>query len=142
MNVVVGIVTGEAYNGSFDKNPFNFQNFDLDLACFYVNNNPTPQKGFTPLYLGNFAGSYTCPYMAIFGEEREQDFGNDIELNDYPRGYALYKFNISSQDQIQKQGSTRLELSFKQALPTVATVIVYAKFPSLMRIDKSRKVIL
>lgn len=140
LSVVVGLIAGEAYNGSYTLNPYNFQNFDLDFACFYVENNPTPAKGFTPVYLSGSQGNFTTPYLAMFGESRDENFGNDITLDDFSQGYALYKFNISNAEQIKKKGATRLELSFKKALPTVVTVVVYAKFPAIIRIDETRKV--
>ena len=141
-SVVVGLVAGDAYNGNYVKNPYNFQNFNVNWACFYVDDNPTPQKGFSPVYLSGFQGNYTTSYLTIFGNSRGENFGNDIYLDDFAQGYALYKFNISNADQIKKKGSTRLELSFKTALTEVVTVIVYAKFPHLLRVNESRRVLL
>lgn len=139
--LVVGLVSGDAYSGSYYKNPFNFANYDLNSMAFYVDNVPTPQKPFTPKFDTGAGGSYTTPYLALFGNKTGEDLGNYIDLRDFPRGYALYRFDVTENDQKIKKGNTRLELAFDTKLPHVVTVIVYAHFPALTRIDKSRKVL-
>jgi hypothetical protein len=139
--MVVGLVAGDAYSGSYAKNPFNFANYQLNSMAFYVDNVPTPQKPFTPKYEEGAAGNYTTPYLSLFGEKEGEDFGNYIDLRDFPRGYALYRFDVAEDDRTVKKGNTRLELGFDTKLPHVVTVIVYAHFPALTRIDKSRKVL-
>ena len=49
-------------------------------------------------------------------------------------------FDVAENDQNTKKGNTRLEMAFNTKLPHVVTVIVYAHFPAVMRIDKSRKI--
>lgn len=140
--LVVGLVSGEAYSGNYKKNPFNFANYKANSICFYVEGNPTPHKAFTPNFDVDEAGTYSTPYLSLFGDRANEDFGNDIQLEDYPQGYTLYRFDIDKEEHLVKRGTTRLELDFEEALPEVATVIVYGHFPALLRIDESRKVIL
>lgn len=139
--LVVGLVSGSAYSGSYAKNPFNFANYDLNSMAFYVDNVPAPQKPFTPKFDTEDAGTYTTPYLALCGNNNiGKDLGNYIGLRDFPRGYALYRFDVGENNQKIKMGNTRLELSFDTKLPHVVTVVMYAHFPALMRIDKSRKI--
>ena len=140
--LVVGIVAGDAYSGSYAKNPFNFDHYDLNSAAFYVGNVPAPQKPFTPKYGDESVGTYTVPYLSLFGEKVGEDVGNYVALDDYPQGYALYRFDVGEDDGVVKTGNTRLELSFAKELPGVVTIVVYAHFPSLLRVDKSRKILL
>jgi hypothetical protein len=49
-DVVVGLVSSRAYSGAYDKNPFNFHNYDCGYCGFYVNDTPTPSQPFQPLY--------------------------------------------------------------------------------------------
>ena len=65
-----------------------------------------------------------------------------MELKDFSRGYTLYCFDVGKDDGIVKTGNTRLELSFAKELPKVVTVVVYAHFPWLLRVDKPRKIVL
>jgi hypothetical protein len=139
--MVVGLVAGDAYSGSYAKNPYNFVNYNLNSMAFYVDNVPTPQSPFTPKYGTGAQGTYTTPYLALFGGKEAEDWGNYIGLREFPEGYSLYRFDIAEDDQTIKKANTRLELGFDTKLPHVVTVIVYAHFPALTRIDKSRKVL-
>ena len=140
--VIMGIVAGEAYSGSYYRNPYNFHHYDLNSAAFYVNNIPVPEKPFTPQYGDKSEGVYSTPYLALFGDKVGENFGNYIQLTDYPRGYALYRFEVGEDETAVKAGNTRMEISFAKPLPEVVTVVVYARFPSLLRVDKSRNILL
>ena len=54
--------------------------------------------------------------------------GNDIARADYPKGYALYAFDLSpdlneaGHFNLAKQGTVRVELRFEAALPSTVTV--------------------
>ena len=143
--LVVGLVSGEAYSGSYSKNPYNFANYHLNNLAFYVDNVPTPQTPFCPKFgdhdTSDYSGTYAMPYLSLFGEKVGEDWGNFISLHDFPRGYALYRFNVSGDEEKMKNGNTRLELGFDTKLPNVVTVVVYAHFSALTRIDKSRTVL-
>lgn len=49
-DLVVGLVSSKAYTGSFDKNPFNFHNYDCSLCGFYINGVSTPARPYEPIY--------------------------------------------------------------------------------------------
>ena len=139
----MGIVSGGAYNGSYYLNPYNFFHYHLNSAALYINNVPVPEKPFTPQYGDEDSdGVYTTPYLALFGEKQGENFGNFIGLKDYPRGYCLYRFDVGEDESAVRSGTTRMELSFAKELPEVVTIVVYAHFPSILRVDKSRKIML
>ena len=58
------------------------------------------------------------------------------------KGYCLYVFKScgDTKDRPEERAHTRLELKFAEALPSTCTVIVYARFPSVLKIDASRNV--
>lgn len=62
-------------------------------------------------------------------------------------GYAVYVFDIQSTSgenvfgKLEK-GRSKLSARFGTALPEAVTAIVYGKFPSEFKIDKSRAVML
>ena len=63
-----------------------------------------------------------------------------IQLSDYAKGYALYQFNIQSflSGQVMmtsRSGHVRLSVRFQTALPETINIIVYAKFPDILKID-------
>ena len=78
--------------------------------------------------------------MSLFsgtGKEN-RDEGNDIGRDDYPNGYALYAFDLSSDlaeeghFNLVKQGTVRVELKFGTALANTVTVVAYAEFENVI----------
>ena len=81
--------------------------------------------------------------MSLFsgtGKEN-RDEGNDITREDYPRGYALYAFDLSPD--LAEEGHFNLakQLKFGAALPNTVTVVAYAEFENVIEIDRKRNVI-
>ena len=140
--VVVGFVSSEAFMGSYEKNPFNFQTFALSFAGFYIDGRSMPSEPLTPNYK---AGNYLSAYMTTFEENYQKNFGHYITRDDYIRGNCLYVFDLCQNhcEKIAlnvKRGHTRLEVKFAEALPEAVTMVVMAKFPGMMEIDKTRTV--
>ena len=79
--------------------------------------------------------------------KENRDEGNDITREDYPRGYALYAFDLcpdlaeEGHFNLAKQGTVRVELKFGAALPNTVTVVAYAEFEKGIEIDRKRNVI-
>jgi hypothetical protein len=49
-DLVVGLVSSRSYNGAYNKNPFNFHNFDCSYCGFFINSISTPSQPFQPIY--------------------------------------------------------------------------------------------
>jgi len=54
-DLIVGLVSSQAYVGSYNKNPFNFHNYDCSYCGFFINGNSTPSQPFEPLYINSGA---------------------------------------------------------------------------------------
>ena len=88
------MVENQAFNGSFERNPFNFKHFGLSSIKIYVDGqahsnikaiecdfqNHQSLQG----YLSLFAGS---------GKYR-RDEGLDIDREEYERGYTLFAYDL------------------------------------------------
>lgn len=144
-SVIVGIVSSEAYVGSYHKNPYNFANFDLSFLELMVNGNSVPGQPFQPNYK---SGDYTSCFLSLFGTSYPSKAGNWLWRSDYPKGYCLYKFTLQGQIENtdlmteQKRAHTRLNVRFGTKLPESVTIVVYSTYPSLMKINQSREVLL
>lgn len=136
--VVVGLVSAEAYNGSYKSAYNEFKHYNCSFAGFYVNGQSLPQKPFQP----NFKNKNIAePYLALFEEQQ----GGIIDREAFGSGYCLYRFKLNHQSpsmSLVKKGLTRLEMSFAQPLPESCVVLIYGKFQALMEIDLSRNVLL
>lgn len=139
-NVRVALVSSNALNGNREKNPFNFQNYNLNFCAFYVDGQSLPGEALEPNFKSK---NYTDAYHSVFAENQS----NGLTYKEYEDGYTIYTFELeqkrdASVRSVKKRGHTKLEIRFSEKLPESVTLIVYAKFPQTLHVDESRKVIL
>ena len=138
--VLVGLVSSAAYNGSYTTNPFKFQHYKCNFAAFYLDGQSVPARPLQPNYdTDNYVEAFVA-FNAGMGVNQ-----SSISRKDFANGYCFYVFDLSQHHDSQyqpetKKGNARLELKFAKALPESVTAIVYAKFPATVKIDKSRRV--
>lgn len=48
--IIVGLVSSQAFSGEYSKNPFNFNHYDLNYCGFYVNGESVPKRPLEPNY--------------------------------------------------------------------------------------------
>ena len=145
--LVIGLVSSEAYSGNFTKNPFNFKNYNCTFLGFYLNGQSVPHKPFKLDYTNE---NYVEGYVSLFTgfDSYLANSGIDISRSEYSSGYCLYVFDVRANSTEDAQlplilkGHTRLEFKFGAALPENCTIVMYATFPDLMKVDLARNVIL
>ena len=94
--------------------------------------------------------NYVEGYVSLFTgfDSNLANSGIDISRSEYSSGYCLYVFDVrvNSTEDAQLphilKGHTRLEFKFGEALPENCTIVMYATFPDLMKVDLARNVIL
>jgi hypothetical protein len=144
--VVIGLVENKAFNGDKDKNPFNFNHFDINYLALNVAGKQVPAKPLQPDFNSD---QYTRSYASLFSGTgyMGHDRGNQISREEFAKGFTLFAFDLTpDQDEgghfhLIKQGNLRLELHFKTALPETVNVIVYAEFDNVIEVDKARNVL-
>ena len=135
----------DAYAGDLTKNPFNFKHYNFDFMCLYANGQSVPAKTLQPKFSSN---TYIEAYQTLFSGMNidGKDGGIVCTRNDYPKGYTLVVFDLSSEvvdasvQMVQKQGNLQLEIRFAEALPEAINVILYASFPGEISIDQARTI--
>jgi len=145
--VIVGLVTSEAFNGHRERNPFNFQHFNVTEISLYLDGQQ--QEGIKPMELNYPDSHYIRAYNTLFSgtEKICRDEGTAIDRNDYANGYTLYAFDLTADlgDEesfnLMRQGSVRLVLKFGEAAAMTITVVVYAEFENVIEIDRNRNII-
>jgi len=145
--VVVGLVTNEAFNGHRERNPFNFQHFNVTEISLYLDGQQ--QEGIKPMELNYPDSQYIRAYNTLFSGTGKicRDEGTAIDRNDYANGYTLYAFDLTADlgDEesfnLMCQGSVRLVLKFSEAAAVTITVVVYAEFENVIEIDRNRNII-
>jgi len=122
--VVIGLVDNRAYNGDRQRNPFNFQHFNLNEIAVYLDSQQ--QHAVRPVQPDYEHGLYIRAYNSMFAGTGKvcKDDGLYISREDYSAGYALYAFDLTAdlgeEDHFSlvRQGSVRLSLKFRRRSPT------------------------
>lgn len=133
--LILGLVSSSAYSGNYKRSPFNFQHYDCNFVAMYVDGQSLPAKPLQPQFS---EGNYLNAFQTL------QNVGSNIWINrnEYAAGYTLYVLDINPcvDFNVKRRAHCRLELRFAKALPESVTLIMYGKFPEILRIDQSRSV--
>src|SRR4029077_6133640 len=92
--LVIGMVDNDSYNGQYDKNPFNFKNYDLTQIKIFLDGQQQLIRPIEP----NFDTNQTImAYMSLYAGtgKLRRDEGNDITREDFGNGYSLYCFDLT-----------------------------------------------
>lgn len=148
--VVIGFVNALGAAGSFTKNPFNFQHFDINQIGLFVDNVPVTGNVMR-LNFNATTGRTIIPAFNNMFEVTDKwmhDTDNQLDRNDFAGGYGLFCFEVSPQfgDEgsylnLLKQGNVRLQVQFGTALKEAVTCIVYAEYPGYFEINAARDVV-
>lgn len=143
--IIIGLVLANAFNGSAELNPYNFQNFGVNsvsiIADSYIRT-----ESYTPDFEnGHYVSSYNGLFLAT--GKHYKDVGNDISREEYANGYCLFGFDLSpdfcaSHRNIQRSGSLGIDLRFSKPLENSVTALVYAEFDNMIEVDKDRNIMM
>lgn len=145
--ITIGFVDNRAFNGHYAFNPFNFTHFGLNYLSLFVDSKQIPSKALTP-DVDNL--DYLESYHTLFSGTgiHFHDTGNDISRIDYPDGYFFHVFDLTNDMSasenfwnLQRQGTVRLELRFKQPLAHPINCVILSEFHNLVEIDRHRNVV-
>ena len=145
--VIVGFVEAEAANGNYTKNPFAFKHFNLNYLCLNIGSEQIPGTALTPDYDDGF---YIREYQTLFDALGlwRSDRGIDISRDAYPKGYALYAFNLTPNQKtcdntfnLLRQGNLRMEVKFSKPLEKAVTAILHLTYENMLEIDQARNVV-
>jgi hypothetical protein len=145
--VVLGFVEHEAAIGTFKKNPYNFQNFDVEKINLIVAGHSLPYRQGIELDFTN--NNYVRGYNTIFKglNSNAYETGNDITYNDFKNGYSLYVFNLtpdmcdSYHSSLPKIGNLEIDIKFRTTTTVAINAIVYLEFDNNIQITNLRQVV-
>ena len=139
--IILGLVSDQAYNGSLNKNPFNFLPHCVTKVTLIIDNvskvieinqeNNDFAEGYHALVEG----------MNIYGGE-----GNDISISDYSKGNCLFFFNLNpdkgycDQYNVIKSGSIQVKLEFSKEVSEKLRLIAFMEYDNQINIDKKHEI--
>jgi len=147
--IVLGMVDSDAFNGSFTKNPYNFQLYNASTVKLSIDGEMLPFQTIHLKLATVRERNYMEAYQTLFSGTGRlfADSGIDISHSEYNRGFGLMVFDLtadlcSSSDHFnpKQKGNVTLEIVFTQGLPNAINLIVFAEFESIVEIDYGRHV--
>ena len=144
--LVIGFVSSKAFNGDYEKNPFEFKHYDINSLALYSDGYQIPNKALKPDFENK---AYARSYLSLFTGSGAgwKDNGLDISYDDYGKGYSLFCFDLTPSlidgniTEPLKTGNLRLEVTFAKPLPEPVHIIVYGEQDGMIEIDRARQVI-
>ena len=139
--IYMWMISQEAYNGQQDKNPYNFQMFNITKLQVFLNGRSLPcSQGLTMLDGENYSKFYMTTLASINSPETF-----NISYNDFQLGYFLVAVDVSSDfsagcdyDNIDEFGSLRITADFKSALASPITFFCLGEVQETLRLDGNR----
>ncbi|GFV12877.1 uncharacterized protein TNCV_581911 [Trichonephila clavipes] len=140
--MILGLVSNSTFNGNFQKNPFNFKNYNLSYISLSENGVQIPMSAYTPSYKNNL---FARNYLSLFTDLAQNN--TNVTLEEYKNNTCLYIFDLtqdfSASDtfrNVARSGDISVHLKFDEDLQETLTLLVYMEMQSLIEIDKSRNV--
>ena len=143
--IIIGCVDTDAFNGTFSKNPFNFQHKNLTEVSLHISDRTAPIKVLQPVH----PNQNLLSYMSVFTGTGKwgKDEGCGFSRAEYPNGFCLYAWDLSADlsdtgehFQLRRNTNIRIELKFNPALTQTTTLVAYAEFQNMIFVDANRNV--
>ncbi|GFV05402.1 uncharacterized protein F54H12.2 [Trichonephila clavipes] len=144
--LILAFVSNEAYNGNFGKNPFNFQNYNLNYLSVLEGSKMIPSKPFQPNFANNL---YARSYLSLFTDLNRFHNSQNINITygEYSKGYTMYAIDLTpdmaggeTHMSINRTGNIAIDIKFGVPLPETVSLIAYAEYRNTIEIDKARNV--
>ncbi|UYV72754.1 hypothetical protein LAZ67_10000538 [Cordylochernes scorpioides] len=145
--IVIGFVTNGAYSGDFTKNPFNFQNFNINYISLKIGQRVLPNRPLTPKFS---EGEFYRSYIDLFSNMGRYLSSGELNITpeEFQNGLTLFAFDTTPDlcasdlhSSATQNSNISLEVKFSSALTSTINVILYSEFQSEIHIDKLRQVI-
>ena len=143
--ISVCMMDNDSYNGTYKKNPFNFQHYNLTQIGISVNGEEVP---FKPLKLNFDDKLFVTAYNTLFSGtgKLHGNSGSIIKREDYSEGYTiivadLTPFEIGDNFDLKAEGTLSIDLVFKSPLAATINVLVYAEYDNVIEIDSNHNAI-
>lgn len=145
--ILVAMVETEAYNGHPEKNPFNYQHFNVGKITLTKNGLEYPTPPITPDFEnGNYVEAYRHFLSSIQADK--SPFVPDITPEEFANGSFLISWDMSPdqyggddpQMLVNRTANIKLSIEFRRPLPKPITLIFYYQLESRLTINQFRQI--
>lgn len=147
--VIIGLVAEADFAGGYQRNPFNFQHFDVNKIELKRNHESVPTLGYNPDFTNKH---YINDYFTMLGQVNCHNGNQNVSLTpeEWATGYTLYAFKITagpigSGTEVPRShsnsGVISLRIGFSKAPTANVKVIVFSQGFGLIEIDSNYRVV-
>jgi hypothetical protein len=138
--LLIGLVETAGFQGSYDKNPYQFNHFNLSNINVSVDNLNLEYRNLNLAFDTN----YLLAYQTLVTGLNLEHSSVGINRSNYLDGnilfcYQLCNFNGNTSF-ADKTGNLKIELNFKIALDKQVTVIILSQESAVLMVDKHRSI--
>jgi hypothetical protein len=144
--ITVAQLSQAACDGSLQKNPLNFQHFNMSSIALEVNGRLVP----TQTLKTNFKEDYSLAYVSLFHNLgiRMEDGGLGFDQGVFSGGYVIFSFCLCADEAFSQSnyncqnesGAVRLKITYEKPLAETINVLVLGEFEQQLYIDSKRVV--
>ena len=145
--LIICLVASSAFNGCYQKNPFNFEHFNLNYLGITISGQFYPGRPLTPNFheTGCVSRSYLSTLIGSGLIHKESTSG--FSLDQFKHGWSIFAHDLTpslldnDEFELIRSAPLRIELKFHKPLEEPVTVICYAVLDGLIEITKSRQIL-
>jgi len=146
---LIALVSNDAFNGNYSKNPFNFKNYKCNFISTHIDGIQYPSIPYTPDFANDL---FTREYIGFFEAVNQLSTDSVISLSkdDWAKGKTIYGFNYSpdlangcvqeGHSSPARRGTMGLQLKFAEGLPETINALIYLEYDNLIQINSDRQV--
>lgn len=147
--LIFAMVTSKSYNGTRDKNPFNFQHFNLQRFSLSVNGTQIPSQALEFDYSNRENIMSTRGYNTLFNGTgiHYYDKGHQITKDLYDNGHFMLAFDLTADRSYSSlcanhlnHGNIRIDGRFSEQISEPITCLIYCEYDSFIHINHERVV--
>ena len=146
--VLIAFVDNDAFSGSYTKNPFYFDHYDLGSISCYVNSVLINRRPFKPDHNLAYFGKEYINFLKVIGQ-LNNNITTTITPEQYKKGFFMIPWDLTRDgtqgyltsgysDAPTTDSNLRFAVTFNKPLEKTITAIIYCAWDGLNLIDNFR----
>ena len=145
--VYVMLVKQQAFLGSMQTDPMDFQTFNLMSMRWLMDGRSYPSSQWTTQF-GGANPDYTEAFLSLFNYDLRSNGGNAVDMSNFLTGWAIFSFSLGQPQACsdgeltfpRKLSTPRLSMQFRTPLVDPIKVLIMSKSDELLAIDSLRTI--
>ena len=132
----------DAFNGKYNKNPFNLQHFFLQRMSVNMNGKsyPVESNDMKIEMLSNKLIPYMMTFIQLYDSEFEDLEGFLLTKDNYLNGYWMFPVALTAGNEKPPHGLLRLKIDYAEPLTEPIVVLVFAEYEKTLQMGFDGKI--